>query len=200
MTIKFTSDVDIDFGDRNKALALLKTVPASIARDGKLIKHNTGIYPTDIPLDPFLNIASIDHKQAEDIGYVKLDFLNVSVYNQVRDPQHLDELMALSPPWHRLTEEPFASQLLHIGSHLDTIARMPEPVNSIPRLAMLLAIIRPAKRHLIGKTWKEVAADVWTKPADDLYYFKKSHAIAYAHLIVVQMNLLNSVNSANQGN
>jgi hypothetical protein len=66
---------------------------------------------------------------------------------------------------------------------------MPEPVNSITRLAMFLAVIRPAKRHLIGKTYKEVNQTVWDKDHTG-YAFKKSHAIAYAQLVVVHMNLL----------
>jgi len=32
--------------------------------------------------------------------------------------------------------------------------------------------------------------EVWTKPETDEYYFKKSHATAYAVAIVVQMNLI----------
>ena len=32
--------------------------------------------------------------------------------------------------------------------------------------------------------------DVWTKPTNDEYYFKKAHAVAYAMAIVVQMNLI----------
>jgi hypothetical protein len=66
---------------------------------------------------------------------------------------------------------------------------MPEAINSIPRLAMFLAVIRPAKKHLIGKTWKEVSETIWDKGSDG-YSFKKSHAIAYAQLVVVHMNLL----------
>jgi hypothetical protein len=79
--------------------------------------------------------------------------------------------------------------MIHIGNHYDTLVKMPEPVNSIPRLAMFLAVIRPAKRHLIGKPWQEVAKSVWEKPVDDEYYFKKSHAVAYAHLVQVNLNL-----------
>ena len=71
---------------------------------------------------------------------------------------------------------------------------MPEAVNSIPRMAMFLSVIRPAKRHLIGKPWAEVASTVWDRPSDDSYYFKKSHAVAYAHLVVINMNLLNNRN------
>jgi hypothetical protein len=66
---------------------------------------------------------------------------------------------------------------------------MPEPIDSIPRMAMFLAVIRPAKRHLIGKTWSEVAQSVWERDGDD-YSFKKAHAVAYANLVVVHMNLL----------
>jgi DNA polymerase III alpha subunit len=51
-------------------------------------------------------------------------------------------------------------------------------------------MIRPAKRHLIGKSWKEIMQDVWTKPENADYFFKKSHATAYAVAIVVQMNLI----------
>jgi hypothetical protein len=66
---------------------------------------------------------------------------------------------------------------------------MPEAVNTIPRMAMFLAIIRPAKRHLIGLPWSEVAKTIWDR-TDEGYQFKKSHAVAYAHLVVVNMNLL----------
>ena len=31
---------------------------------------------------------------------------------------------------------------------------------------------------------------VWIKPSDGEYYFKKAHAIAYAVSVVVHMNLL----------
>jgi hypothetical protein len=68
--------------------------------------------------------------------------------------------------------------------------KLPEHLDSIPRMAMFLSIMRPAKRHLIGKTWKEVGIDVWNKPTDNTYYFKKSHAVSYAHLVKVHMNLL----------
>ncbi len=63
-------------------------------------------------------------------------------------------------------------------------------VNSIPRMAMFLAIIRPGKRHLLGKTWEEISEDIWTVPDDDSYYFKKAHAVSYAVLVALHMNLL----------
>lgn len=192
--MKFTSDIDIDFPNRDQALAHLRHHPAGIQRDGQLIRHNTGIYTTRIPTDPFTGVASIDHHDAENRGYIKLDFLNVSLYQRVQSEEHLAQLTNQEPEWDRLYDPEFCAQLIHIGNHYDTLIRMPEAVNSIPRMAMFLSVIRPAKRHLIGKPWAEVASTVWDRPSDDSYYFKKSHAVAYAHLVVINMNLLNNRN------
>ena len=193
--MKFTSDIDIDFADRQKILNLIKHVPASIIKDS-ITPHNTGIYVTDIPQDPLTGRSAIDYNQAESRGYIKLDFLNVSLYNRVRNEEHLIELLNQDPPWHRLYDRLFCEQLVHIGNHYDTLISMPDAVNTIPRLAMFLAIIRPGKRHLIGKPWAEVARDIWIPPESG-YFFKKSHSLAYAHLVVVNMNLLDL---ADQGN
>jgi hypothetical protein len=196
--MKFKSDIDIDFGDRQQILNVLQHVPAGIVRDGELIRHNTGVYFTDIPRDPATGTASIDHKVAEDRGYVKLDLLNVGIYSQVQSEQHLEQLMQQDPPWDRLYDPEFCQQVIHIGNHYDTLIKMPEAVNSIERMAMFLAVIRPAKRFLIGVNWREVAQKVWDVPEDGGYYFKKSHSVAYAQLVVVHMNLLS--NLSNQGN
>lgn len=195
--MKFNSDIDIDFADRTQILDKLKHISASIIKDNQLSKHSTGVYFTDIPVDPFSGQSGLDYQKAEDRGYVKLDFLNVSLYNQVQNEQHLESLLAKEPPWHKLYNKSFCEQLIHIGSHYNTLVRMPEIMNSIPRMAMFLAIIRPAKRHLIGLPWKEVAKTIWDK-SDDGYSFKRSHAVAYAHLVVINMNLLND--STNQSN
>jgi len=189
--MKFKSDIDIDFGDRTKILEFIKHTPASILRDGKLVPHNTGVYVTPVPVDPALGIATIDHESADQRGYIKLDLLNVNMYQNVRNEAHLTQLTETEPAWDLFnTEQAFFEELIHVKGHWSLLKRMPEPVDSIPRLAMFLAVIRPAKRHLVGRTWADVATEVWQKPENDGYYFKKSHAVAYAHLVVVNMNLL----------
>lgn len=188
--MKFKSDIDIDVANRDQALALLKHTDASIIKEDKNTKHNTGVYFTEIPADPFTGRASVDYEAAEDLGYIKVDILNVGLYQQVRNEEHLNKLMQQEPAWDRLYDPDFCAQLIHIGAHYDTLIKMPEAVNSIPRLAMFLAVIRPAKRHLIGRTWREVAESVWERPVDDSYYFKKAHAVGYSHLVAVNMNLL----------
>ena len=187
--MKFRSDIDIDFADREQAIGLLDVTPASILRDGELVKHNTGVYATMVPVDPFTGQASLDHNVAEDRGYVKLDFLNVNLYKQVKSEQHLVELMR-EPDWAKLYDKSICDRLMHVNGHYDLLLQMPEPVDTIPRLAMFLAIIRPAKRHLAGKTWKEVGLTIWDRPNDDTYYFKRAHAVSYAQLVVVNLNLL----------
>jgi len=186
--MKFNSDIDIDFGDRDKILSLIDHIPAAMRKVHPMRKHATGVHVTDVPYDPVNDMASIDYAEAEKRGYLKLDLLNVHVYNQVRDERHLIELMR-DPNWDHLKNKDFVEKLIHLNNQYSTLRSMPEPVNSIPRLAMFLAIIRPGKKHLIGKPWKEVAKTVWDKDNTG-YSFKRSHACAYAHLVVVHMNLL----------
>lgn len=185
--MKFKSDIDIDLGDRDKLLSLISHTKAAI-RKNDVKKHNTGVYVTDIPYDPVNDVSAIDYEIAEDRGYIKLDLLNVHVYNKVRDEMHLVELMR-EPDWSKLNDPAFVEQLIHLGNHYNSLRKMPEPVNSIPRLAMFLAMIRPGKKHLIGLSWNEVSKTIWDKD-EGTYSFKKSHAVAYAHLVVVHMNLL----------
>ena len=185
--MKFNSDIDIDLGDRDKLLSLIDHTPASI-RKNEVKRHNTGIYVTDIPYDSVNKLSAIDYEQAEERGYMKLDILNVHVYNQIRDENHLVELMR-EPNWSLLNDSKFVEQLIHLGNHYNSLQKMPEPVNTIPRLAMFLAAIRPGKKHLIGLPWSEVTNTIWEKE-EGVYTFKKSHAVAYAHLVVVHINLL----------
>jgi DNA polymerase III alpha subunit len=178
-------DIDIDFADRTKALALLKHVDARIDTNKK---HNTGVYCTSIPHNPIDGISTLDYKTAEERGYFKLDFLNVSVYEGVNSIQHLKTLLNTEPIWDLLLEDDFVNKLFHVNGH-GAILREMKPT-TIEQLAAVLAMIRPAKRHLVGKDWNTVNLEVWQKPEGDEYFFKKAHAVAYAHVIVVQMNLI----------
>jgi len=178
-------DIDIDFADRDIILSKLKHRVAKLDT-GK--KHNTGIYVTEVPHNPTDNLVTIEHKTAEERGYFKLDFLNVSIYKDIRDEQHLTELMNKEPLWDLLLHDDFSNNVFHLNNHGDVL-RILQPKN-IEQLAAVLAIIRPAKRHLIDKNWTDIMNEVWTKPSSDEYFFKKSHATAYAVAVVVQMNLI----------
>ena len=181
-------DIDIDFVDRDKALALFKHLSASRIDNNKLTKHNTGVYFHRVPIDPITGLCSKPYEQAEDSGYFKIDFLNVGIYKDIRSEEHLIKLMSTEPLWDLLEQDEFANLLFHVNGH-GNILRQMKP-RSIEQLAAVLAMIRPAKRYLIGKDWSSVMEEVWQRPENNEYYFKKSHAIAYATAVVVQMNLI----------
>jgi hypothetical protein len=181
-------DIDIDFLNRSAVLDVIKHVPASL-EDGK--KHNTGVYCHKIPTNPLTGNSSIDYKAADARGYFKIDFLNVSAYEGVRSEEHLRELLAAEPLWDLLEDPAVCDQLFHINGYHNLIAKL-KP-KSIEELSMFLALLRPGKKHLIPVCEKEgfqsIENEIWTK-TDDAYFFKKAHAVAYAHVIVVQLNLL----------
>lgn len=181
-------DIDIDFVDRDQALRLFDHISASRLDQNKLVKHNTGIYFHTVPVDAVTGLCSVPYDEAEDKEYFKIDFLNVGIYKGVKNEDHLVELMNKEPLWDLLEQDEFTNLLFHVNGHGSVLRKM-KP-RSIEELAAILAMIRPAKRHLIGKDWSEVFKEVWKKPETDEYYFKKSHATAYAAAIVVQMNLI----------
>lgn len=178
-------DIDLDFPDREKILNIIDHIPASIKNEKK---HNTGVYCQKIPVNPLTGAASIDYNEAEERGYFKLDFLNVGVYQDIRSEEQLEDLMNKEPLWDLLLQDDFVDLLFHLNGH-GAILRKTCPT-SVEQLAAVLAMIRPAKRHLIGQDWPTIMKEVWEKPTTDEYFFKRSHAIGYAYVIIMQMNLI----------
>ena len=178
-------DIDIDFADRDNILSILKHRVAKLD-SGK--KHNTGVYATEIPHNPIDNLSTIEHKAADDRGYFKLDFLNVSIYKDVKNETHLKELMEKEPLWQLLEHKDFSDQVFHLNGHNELLQQL-KPT-SVTQLAATLAIIRPAKRHLANESWETILKEVWSKPTNGEYYFKKAHAVSYAMACVVHMNLI----------
>ena len=182
-------DVDIDFADREQVLKLLDHVPAmQRLPNGNRQKHKTGVYFHPVPANPFTGWCDIDYQQAEELGFFKVDLLNVSLYQGVKSKEHLDQLANQEPLWDLLLQDDFSNLLFHLNGHGDVLKKTCP--TSVEQLAAVLAMIRPAKRYLIGKSWNMILKEVWTKPENGEYYFKKAHAIAYAVAIVAQMNLI----------
>jgi len=190
-----SADIDIDFADREKILSLIQHRSARQHVESQVRRHNSGVYVADIPWDPINQCAAIDYQEAESRGYFKLDFLNMSVYSLVRNPDHYKEMLDRSPPWSRLWTDPaWAKQLVHVGNYTDLLQSM-RP-DSIPRMAAFISIIRPGKAHLQNLSWAEVFESVWDGDDSRGYTFKKSHAVSYAALVALHMNL---IDPANQG-
>lgn len=181
-------DIDIDFPDRTQVLDIIKHVPAILDQNKK---HNTGVYCQEIPTNPLTGFASIPYEESEERGYFKIDFLNVSAYAGVRNEEHIKELLKIEPLWDLLYEKDICDQLFHVNGYHALLAEL-KPT-TISELAMVLALIRPGKKHLLPvckeKGFEAIKDDIWTR-TEDAYYFKKSHAVGYAHLIVMQLNLI----------
>lgn len=182
-------DVDIDFADREQVLKLLPHVPAMQRMpNGNRQKHKTGVYFHPVPTNPFTGWCDVDYQKAEELGFFKVDLLNVSLYQAVKDKEHLDRLANQEPLWDLLQDNDFANLLFHLNGHGDVLKKTYP--TSVEQLAAVLAMIRPSKRYLIGKPWATIMKELWTKPENGDYYFKKAHAVAYAVAIVSQMNLI----------
>jgi len=186
-----SADIDIDLADREQLLQLIRVTPARQMHQGQVRRHNSGVYPTDIPYDPINECASIDYEEAEKRGYFKIDLLNMSVYQLIKSPEHYQEILDATPSWERLWTDPeWAKKLVHVGNYTNLLYSM-KP-DSIPRMAAFIAIIRPGKAHLQNQSWTNVFASVWDGNDSNGFIFKKSHAISYAMLVSLHMNLLNS--------
>ena len=78
-------DIDIDFTDRDSALKLFKHVGASRVENDRLVKHNTGIYMHEVPVNALTGLCAVPYDTAEQREYFKIDFLNVGLYRGIKD-------------------------------------------------------------------------------------------------------------------
>jgi len=183
-----TTDIDIDTHDRQTILNLFKHTPAMYYKNTRESKHNTGVYFHKVPVNPFTGNCAVEYRDAENYGFFKLDILNVHIYKNIKNEEHLLRLMNAEPIWELLMEKDFCDMLFHLNGYHD-VCKIMKP-NSVEKLAAVLAMIRPSKKYLIGADWDTVFREVWVPPTDGSYYYKISHSLSYSVAVVVHMNLL----------
>ena len=184
-----SADIDIDLANRDLLLQLIHTTTARQMHQGQVRRHNSGVYVTNIPYDPVNSCAAIDYETAESRGYFKIDLLNMTVYQLIRSPEHYQDLLSKEPAWDRLWQDAdWASQLVHVGNYTHLLNAM-RP-DSIPRMAAFISIIRPGKAHLQNQPWDRVFESVWDGDSSRGFVFKKAHAVGYASLVALHMNLI----------
>lgn len=195
-------DVDLDVKDRDRAVQLFDSITASqLDQHGNLTRHKSGLYFQNIPVDPITGYAAFPYDIAEPLGYYKIDFLPYHIYDGVKSETHLNKLLARAQgdefPWGWFQEERFYTndephlQVTQLGRQLGLCRRYPP--KSVEDLAILNALIRPRKKYLIGETWDTIRELVWEKiPEEEGYFFKKSHAVAFALAILVHIQLIDA--------
>lgn len=202
-------DVDLDVKDREKALALFpESIRASqITRKHDLAIHKTGVYFQKIPVDPITTLAAFPYDVAEALGFFKVDLIPYHIYDMVEDLDDLDDLVEMAEsgafPWGWFLEDRFYDNadpnltVTQLARHQHLCEMYPP--ESVEDLAILNALIRPRKKYLVGQDWEVIREKVWQKlPEEDSdepknYFFKKSHAVAFALAILVHMQLIDRV-------
>lgn len=183
-------DIDIDIAPNVKVQKIFpKSIPASIVESGEIKKHLVGMYFQSIPVDDITKVAAIPYKEAEEFGFFKVDMLNLNLLENFTSKEEIKELLDIEPDWTLLEDSDVVSKLFHLSKHFDTV-NLIKPT-SVEELADCLALIRPNKSKLIDKYIKNKAKtriELYEKnEASDL---RKSHAIPYALLIVLQLHLI----------
>jgi DNA polymerase III alpha subunit len=184
-------DIDIDFQTTFDPRLLMKqAIPASMVKNGELVKHQCGHYFQTIPVDSITNVAAIPYEQAEELGYFKIDFLHLSLLDGFNSKSEIRALLHQEPNWELLTDPDHIVKLFHLHKHGQLLQRV-RPT-SVQEIADCLALIRPGKRELLDQYLRnkdKVRPILYTK-ADNGYSFKRSHAISYALTIVLQLHLI----------
>ena len=186
-------DIDIDIPPTLKIETVFPDwVRASVLKEDKLTAHPCGRYPQNIPLDDLTGLASIPYDAAEKMGYTKLDFLNLNIYSHFQSRSEIEELLTIEPDWNLLLIPSNQVKLFQLSNHGEMLDEI-KP-KSIEQLADVLALIRPGKSQLVKlyKVNRESTRKILYSKDKDGYSFKKSHAICYAMVIVLQLHLINA--------
>ena len=185
-------DVDLDFPTNFDPLDYFdQATRASRVQSEQLVKHNVGVYFQSIPKDKVTGLSAIPYKEAEELGYFKIDFLHLNLLDYFKDKKEMRALLNAEPDWMLLESAKVVKKLFQIHQHYAIVSRI-KPKN-IQELADVIAIIRPAKRYLLDAYVKDrnaIRPEIYRKPDDGGYYFKKGHAIAYSLNIVLQLHLI----------
>ena len=135
-------------------------------------------------------MAAIPYGEAEKLGYLKIDFLHLGLLNNFTSRGEIDALVNAEPNWGLLTIAEHQKKLFQLAKHGDVLDVV-KPKN-IETLADVLALIRPGKKQLLKlyMAQRESTRKMLYAADESGYSFKKSHAIAYALNVVLQLHLI----------
>jgi len=190
----FSADIDIDVIDVDHKKYGVRAIIYDAQRS-KIKPHTSGIYFNDgMPYDPDTMLAVIPYEEAESLGFHKMDLLTSNSYAEFTSKEEIRDMASRIPDWSLFLNEAFVKELPQLHKAYPILNRL-KP-SSIEDLADVLALMRPGKIDLIESYIEDKAATrtVLYSKVDDIY-FKKSHAIAYATLLVALVNKFQSLNS-----
>lgn len=185
----FKADVDIDLSpatdkDQYGVRAIIYDED-----NEKIQPHPSGYYMQGMPVDPETGYAAIEYQDAESRGFHKVDLLTNSAYATFATKQDVLDALSKEPDWNKLQDENIVKQLPHIANYYQLISEL-QP-RSVEDLADVLALIRPGKQHLLEaykKDKQRTRVNLYRAPVNGQYWFKYSHSLSYAMMIVCVLN------------
>jgi DNA polymerase III alpha subunit len=156
-----------------------------------LCKHPVGVHFQNIPVDDISQLSAIPYNQISDYGYYKIDMLHLSVLDMFDNKQQIKAILKKKPNWDLLSIKENVQKLFQLSKHCDLV-KILKP-RSIMDIADCIALIRPGKMDLLAKYMKDKESTrilLYSKTSSSDY--KKSHAVAYAHIVVLQLHLIES--------
>lgn len=190
MDIRRIFDVDIDLPSHFDKKQFGYTQAMIYNEDAlKIQPHPSGFYLEEVPVDNITGLCSFDYEYGDEQGFMKVDLLTNRVYDKFKTKKDvLDCISDDNIDWSVLEDSDFVATLPHIGKHVELVQRVAP--TSVIELADILALIRPAKIHLVNSYIKNkdiTRKRLYLRPSEGIY-FKKSHAISYALMIVCAMS------------
>lgn len=185
-------DIDIDLQTTFSPWQLFPWTRSTVLRNEEFAPHPCGVHPQKIPVDSLSGLSAIPYKEAEALGYSKIDFLHLSIYDHFNSREEIEGLLEIEPDWGLLTIPSEQKKLFQLSNHGDVLSEI-KPKN-VEELADVLALIRPGKRQYtkLYHTQRTATRTLLYATDESGYSFKKSHAIAYALVIVLQLHLINA--------
>lgn len=191
--IRRSFDVDIDVcSDVDRASIGVRAIVYN-EENKKILPHPSGVYLENVPVDLMTGFASFDYKHGDSLGYFKVDILTNTSYDPFKSKEELLECMEQEPSWELLHKREVVERLPHISKHFDMLRKVSP--TSVETLADCLALIRPGKAHLVDEYLESpdtVRHRLYTRPKEGIY-FKKSHAVSYALMIVCVLNKVHDI-------
>lgn len=191
MTVKIP-DIDIDLKTTFNPKDVFDNVTlASMVKSGKISKHPCGAYFQSVPVDAVSGLCAIPYDQAPRYNLLKIDFLHLALLDAVTSKDEVRKLTNTEPNWKLLEDREVVEKLFQLGKHYELVKQL-KPSNVL-ELADCIAMIRPNKKQYIDAYIEDkytIRPLLYRTAEDDKSSYKKSHAIAYALTIVLQLHLI----------
>lgn len=186
--IRRSFDVDVDVASNTDRSSIGTRAIVYNEDTKRVLPHPSGVYLETVPIDNLTGNAAFDYKDGDAVGFYKVDILTNTVYDSFSSKEDLLLSAEKEPDWSLLQKPSVVDKLPHLSKHVEFVSEM-KPT-SVMELADCLALIRPGKIHLIDdyrEDKERTRKRLYARPKHGVY-FKKSHAVSYAVMIVAVLN------------